>query len=66
MHALIISFLCSSIGNVLCSVENPAKVTSSVEARIIVFNIDIPITNGYPVSLLYINGVLVKLFWKKY
>lgn len=43
----------SSIGNVLCSVESPAKVTNNVEARIIVFSIEIPITNGYPVSQLY-------------
>ena len=39
-----------SVGNVLNSVDNPAKVTSCIQARIIIFNIKIPITNGYSVS----------------
>lgn len=42
--------LSDSTGSVLCSVENPVPVTTRVEARIIVFNIDIPITVGFPVS----------------
>ena len=47
---LLVLYSYSSIGNVLCSVDDPAKVTSSIQARIIIFNIKIPITNGYPVS----------------
>ena len=62
MYALIVALyiLYSSIGNVLSSVENPAKVTSRIEARVIVFNIDIPITNGYPVRI-YTSLLAVKL-----
>lgn len=48
MHSLSSSY---SIGNVVCSVDNPAKVTNRIEARIIIFNIEIPITIGFPVSV---------------
>ena len=41
-----------SIGNVICSVDNPAKVTNRIEARILVFNIEVPITVGFPVRRL--------------
>lgn len=57
VRVFTVLFICTcvclmcSIGNVLSSIENPAKVTSLMEARIIVFNIEIPITNGYPVSM---------------
>ena len=40
----------ASTGSVLCSVESPVRVATRVEARIIVFNIEIPITVGFPVS----------------
>lgn len=42
-----------SVGNVLCSLDHPVSVTANIEARIIVFNIEIPITVGYPVSPLH-------------
>jgi len=33
--------------------QQPVKVAATFEARIIVFNIDIPITTGYSVRILY-------------
>ena len=39
-----------SAGSVLCSPDHPIRVTTRIEARVIVFNIDIPITVGFPVS----------------
>lgn len=38
------------LGSVLCDPNQPIKVTSRIQARIVIFNIDIPITKGYPVS----------------
>lgn len=38
-----------SVGSVLCDPTEPIRVTSRIEARIVIFNIDIPITKGYPV-----------------
>lgn len=53
--SLVPSSLCiachtHSIGSVLCSIQHPVKVATKFEARIIVFNIEVPITIGYPVS----------------
>lgn len=42
-----------SVGSVLCDPTEPIRVTSRIEARIVIFNIDIPITKGYPVVLHY-------------
>lgn len=42
--------LCCSIGSILCSIQHPVRVTTRFEARVIVFNIEVPITIGYPVS----------------
>ncbi|KAI9554905.1 hypothetical protein GHT06_020183 [Daphnia sinensis] len=42
-----------SLGSVLCDPSQPIKVTSRIEARIVIFNIDIPITKGYPVVIHY-------------
>lgn len=65
--------LCST-GNVLCNPENPVRVSTSLEARVIVFDVEIPITMGFPVRTLIIiamygDGILVKkqrvkwLYW---
>jgi len=40
-------------GQVLCDPSLPIAVTSKFRARIVIFNIDIPITKGYPVVLHY-------------
>ncbi|XP_042908568.1 HBS1-like protein [Parasteatoda tepidariorum] len=42
-----------SSGSMICSIENPVKVTSRFEARLVIFNISIPITKGFPVILHY-------------
>ncbi|KAI8353365.1 P-loop containing nucleoside triphosphate hydrolase protein [Blakeslea trispora] len=40
-----------SQGCLLCSASNPVPITSTFEAQIVVFDIRIPITPGYPVVL---------------
>ncbi|KAG8190552.1 hypothetical protein JTE90_014032 [Oedothorax gibbosus] len=40
-------------GSMICSVDKPVKVTSRFEARLVIFNISVPITKGYPVILHY-------------
>lgn len=40
-------------GSVLCSPDQPVRTTTRIEARIIIFNIEIPITVGFPVVLHY-------------
>jgi elongation factor 1 alpha-like protein len=44
-----------TIGNVLCSMDNPAKTTSKIQARVITFNMSTPITNGFPVVMHYLS-----------
>ena len=39
-----------SVGSVLCDPSQLIRVTSRIEARIVIFNVDIPITKGYPVG----------------
>ena len=38
-----------SLGSVLCDQSQPIRVTSRIEARIVVFNVEVPITKGFPV-----------------
>lgn len=40
-----------SIGSVICDPLNPIRATSRIEARVVIFNVDVPITKGYPVCL---------------
>lgn len=42
-----------SLGSVLCDPSDPIKTTTKIEARIVIFNISVPITKGYPVVLHY-------------
>ena len=44
-----------SIGNVLCNPENPIRVSTSLEARVIIFDVEIPITMGFPVRILILQ-----------
>jgi elongation factor 1 alpha-like protein len=39
-----------AVGYILCDPMQPIPVTSHFEARIVVFNIKVPITKGYSVS----------------
>lgn len=54
-----------SNGMVLCDPQNPIPVSKRFEARILIFNIDIPITKGYTVVLHYgsvqVQAVLKRL-----
>lgn len=42
-----------SVGSVICDPQNPIPVTNRFQARILVFNVTVPITIGYPVLLHY-------------
>ncbi len=52
IYVCVMSYDCS-VGGILCSMQQPVKVATLFEARIIVFNIDIPITSGYSVRLFF-------------
>ncbi|CAG8762180.1 16329_t:CDS:2, partial [Acaulospora morrowiae] len=39
------------VGSVLCPPSNPVPITSHLRAQIVVFNVKIPITKGFPVIL---------------
>ncbi|XP_014662609.1 PREDICTED: uncharacterized protein LOC106805498 isoform X2 [Priapulus caudatus] len=43
----------AAIGHVLCYAAQPIRVASVIQARIVVFNIDMPITRGFPVVFHY-------------
>ncbi|XP_063227259.1 protein HBS1 isoform X2 [Bacillus rossius redtenbacheri] len=55
----------ASVGDVLCDPAHPVPVTAHFEARIVIFNITVPITRGYSVVLhhqsLVEPAVIVKL-----
>lgn len=38
-----------SVGNILCDPQYPIPVTTRFEARIVVFNVTVPITKGFSV-----------------
>jgi elongation factor 1 alpha-like protein len=71
---LYTTMLCST-GSVLCNPEKPIQVSASLEARVIVFDVEIPITLGFPVRILVLrikdvrDGISVKkivsqwLYW---
>lgn len=40
------------VGYILCDPAKPVPVASKFEARIVVFNITVPITKGFPVSCI--------------
>lgn len=42
-----------NVGCILCDPAQPIRTTTCIQARIVVFNIDIPITNGFPVVFHY-------------
>ena len=55
-------FCCHSIGSILCSIQYPVKVATKFEARVIIFNIEIPITVGYPVGDVFMGGLEIELY----
>lgn len=40
-------------GSVVCDIDRPIKVSSLFEARLVIFNVVIPVTRGFPVILHY-------------
>ena len=46
-----------STGSVLCNPDNPVRVSTSLEARVIVFEVEIPITLGFPVRILILQAI---------
>ena len=52
-----------STGSVLCSISEPVKVTTLIEARIIVFGIEKPITTGLPVRGLHLCCSVARCQW---
>nr|CAB3251919.1 HBS1-like protein [Phallusia mammillata] len=42
-----------SIGSVVCSIDNPIRAVTRLQARIVVFNTEVPITRGFPVEMHY-------------
>ncbi|XP_077991183.1 uncharacterized protein LOC144445493 [Glandiceps talaboti] len=42
-----------NVGSVLCSPSEPIKATTRIQARVIIFNIEVPVTKGYPVVFHY-------------
>jgi len=54
-----------STGSVLCAITNPVPVTSEFIARIVVFDVKVSITSGFPVDLYHQSlsepAVIVKL-----
>ncbi|XP_023932313.1 HBS1-like protein [Lingula anatina] len=41
------------IGSILCDPANPIKSATRIKARVVIFNIEVPITKGFPVVLHY-------------
>jgi translation elongation factor EF-1alpha len=41
-----------SIGNLFCDPEKPIPTATRFRAQIVVFNIDVPITKGFPVCCI--------------
>ena len=46
----------SSVGSVLSEVDRPAKVCTIIQARVLIFDVEFPITQGYPVSFFNVQG----------
>ena len=48
-----------STGSVLCDTDVPVKVSTRLQAQIIIFDIEIPITVGFSVSL-FLHALIVR------
>ncbi|XP_017784891.1 PREDICTED: HBS1-like protein isoform X2 [Nicrophorus vespilloides] len=40
-----------SVGYIMCDIQSPVQVASKFQCRIVVFNVKVPITKGYPIVL---------------
>ena len=52
LNFIFLWFLFFRVGSVLCPPSSPIKCTMKLKARILVFNIRVPITKGFMVSSL--------------
>lgn len=56
-----------SVGYILCDPQNPVQISSKFQARIVVFNVTVPITRGFPVStfqtIIILVLILILLFY---
>ena len=46
-----------SVGSILSELDKPARVCTIIQARVLIFDIEFPITQGYPVSFPYTCAV---------
>lgn len=53
-----------SVGNFLCDINNPIKSTTRIRAKVVVFNIEVPITRGYP-SVFHYQALTEPVIWKR-
>ncbi|XP_063967975.1 uncharacterized protein LOC129280654 isoform X1 [Lytechinus pictus] len=42
-----------TIGSVICSHHDPIRATTRFQARVVIFNIEVPLTKGFPVLIHY-------------
>ncbi|XP_071501814.1 uncharacterized protein [Diadema antillarum] len=42
-----------TIGSVICNYQDPIKATTRFQARVVIFNIEVPLTKGFPVLVHY-------------
>ncbi|XP_064624404.1 uncharacterized protein LOC135485936 isoform X2 [Lineus longissimus] len=42
-----------NVGSILCDVVTPIQATTRIQARVVIFNIDVPLTKGFPVVFHY-------------
>lgn len=40
-----------AVGYILCDPQSPVQVSSKFQARVVIFNVTVPITKGFPVRL---------------
>ncbi|XP_014788283.1 HBS1-like protein isoform X2 [Octopus bimaculoides] len=53
-----------SVGNFLCDASNPMKSATKIRAKVVVFNIEVPITRGYP-SIFHYQSTTEPVLWKR-
>lgn len=64
LNFFVVVVLSCSVGCVFCDPKEPIKVCTRFRARVLIFNIEVPITKGFPVSFCknYVHGRLLRAF----
>lgn len=60
-NLLLYPFFCS-VGCIFCCPKEPIKACTRFRARVLIFNIEIPVTKGFPVSLAL--SLFLKCSWE--